>query len=911
MKQTALLFSSESPMARRHRDHTWQQTPLGPPVTWDPALKTLVPIMLDSNQPMFIVWGESRTLLYNDPYAQILGRKHPDALGKDFLDVWREIRSELESIVTAAYRGQPVQMDDILLWMERHGYREETHFAFFYSPVRDRSGTVGGFLCACTEITAQVVAERRLAESERRHRGVLANMGEAFILVDRDFVILEVNEETTRFVNLPREHLVGQSLWDVCPRTTDAELGDLYRRVVAEQQAGQIDHPFQLHDGTDGWLQVRAFPVDDGLAIFCLDITEQRLLDQEAALSAERVQLALDAGAIIGTWVWFVAENRIVADERFAASFGLDPVYCRAGMPLETVAASIHPADWPRVEASLGEALARGGPFRTEYRVRQLDGKFRWIEANGRIELDETGKAVRFPGVLLDIENRRRAEAERDRATTLLKNVVEAVPGIVYAKDSNGRYLVANRGTADLFGLAPERILGKCDRDILADPEQAEALMAADQRVMESGKTEQVEESLKLADGTPAFWWSTKAPLRNDEGDVIGLIGSSVDITDRKRTEQALHLSRQRAALAMEITQLGSWDWHLRSGLIRADRRSRQICGLPLEPEDLPVQQVLDRIHPDDRSRVEHSLQQSLEHNGNGVYAEEFRWQHSDGRITWTSVRGVIQHPSGRSDPLGTMHGSLLDVTERRQLFEALQQADQRKDEFLAMLAHELRNPLAPIQTAAHVLRVSGNRDPIVDSASDIIARQVGHLAHLVDDLLDVSRVTRGQIDLHREPVDLSAVVSTAIEQADPLMQSRGHALRLTADPGPFMVDGDFHRLVQVVSNLLNNASKYMPHNGIVEVHLSIDQDRIVLQVRDGGVGMSPELLPHVFDLFTQAERTPDRAQGGLGIGLALVRSLVHLHGGEVEAASLGANLGSTFTVYLPCLSGTPPCTAS
>jgi len=219
-------------MADRHRAFPWEKSPLGTPDHWPAALRALVPVMLVSNQPMFIVWGPSRTLLYNDAYAEILGRKHPHALGSDVLDVWGEIRGDIEPIVIAAYRGEPSQMDDIQLWMERRGFREETHFSFFYAPVRDEAAQWGGFLCACTEITGQVMAERRLARSEARHRGVLANMDEAFILLDGGFTILEVNAQAVRLAGFAREELIGHSLWERFQGIHDSELGGMYRRVL-------------------------------------------------------------------------------------------------------------------------------------------------------------------------------------------------------------------------------------------------------------------------------------------------------------------------------------------------------------------------------------------------------------------------------------------------------------------------------------------------------------------------------------------------------------------------------------------------------------------------------------------------------------------------------------------------------
>ena len=240
---------------------------------------------------------------------------------------------------------------------------------------------------------------------------------------------------------------------------------------------------------------------------------------------------------------------------------------------------------------------------------------------------------------------------------------------------------------------------------------------------------------------------------------------------------------------------------------------------------------------------------------------------------------------------------------ERNEALQALRLADERKNEFLAMLAHELRNPLAPISTAAELLRSVYAGDPVqVRRTSEIIGRQVGHMVHLVDDLLDVSRVTRGIIELKRERLDLRQVVTAALEQAQPLLEMKRHRVRTELPETRVMVEGDAKRLIQVLANLLGNAGKYTPDEGNILVSLTAGGGEAQLAVRDDGIGIVPELLPDVFGLFTQAQRTPDRAQGGLGLGLALVKNLVALHGGRVRAESPGPGQGSTFTVVLPCL---------
>ncbi|MGI4717577.1 MAG: hybrid sensor histidine kinase/response regulator [Janthinobacterium lividum] len=242
----------------------------------------------------------------------------------------------------------------------------------------------------------------------------------------------------------------------------------------------------------------------------------------------------------------------------------------------------------------------------------------------------------------------------------------------------------------------------------------------------------------------------------------------------------------------------------------------------------------------------------------------------------------------------------MLDRLHRQQ--EHLRREHLRKDEFLAMLAHELRNPLAPISSAAQLLRMLFANEPRIKQASEVISRQVTHMTHLVDDLLDVSRVTRGLATINRTEVELGAVLREAVEQITPVIEARRHRLALDLAAGPLFVRGDRTRLIQVAANLLNNAAKYTPEGGELRVALRRQGEEAVLQVQDNGIGIGPDLLPVVFDLFTQAERTPDRAQGGLGLGLALVKKLVELHDGAVEARSEGAGQGSTFTVRLPLL---------
>lgn len=303
-----------------------------------------------------------------------------------------------------------------------------------------------------------------------------------------------------------------------------------------------------------------------------------------------------------------------------------------------------------------------------------------------------------------------------------------------------------------------------------------------------------------------------------------------------------------------------------------------------------------EQIHPDDRARVAKAFADAMT---TGVYDEEFRLLHNDGSITWIHDRGFpVRDDEGR---IYRLSGVAHQITDRKLAEQALRDADRRKDEFLAMLAHELRNPLAPIRNAVELLRIAEPQQVgIAVKAREIISRQIDHLSRLVDELLDVSRITHGKVSLVREPISLSSVVRSASEASRPLMEQRQHHFETLVPSHEIWLSGDPIRLSQVLSNLLNNAAKYTPNQGRITLSASQVGSDILLTVRDNGIGIGPEVLPHVFDLFMQATPSLDRSQGGLGVGLSLAQTLARMHDGEITARSAGIGQGSEFTLRLP-----------
>lgn len=510
------------------RDHDWSNSPLGSPDSWPQSLRAIVSMMLNSKFPMFVAWGEELGFLYNDAYAEILGGKHPLALGRRFHDIWPEIWDDVLPIIERALDGHAVYYENLPFTVNRTGQDEGAWFTFSYSPVRDEDGRVGGMFCACTETTEQMLAERHRAE------------------------------ELTRL----------QQLFQQAPG------------IIAVLRG-----PHHIFDIANGAYQL------------------------------------------------LVGHRDIL------------------GKPVREALPEVHGQGFFEL---LDEVYATGRPyFGREVPVR--------LQRNAESELEE--RFVNF----------------------------------IYQ------------------------------------------------------------------------------PTYDHRGNITGIFVEGSDVTETVRIHQALQKSE--------------------------------------------------------------------------------------------------------SD---------------------LRAASRRKDEFLAMLAHELRNPLAPIATASALLKISPNNEAIVLKSSEVITRQVNHMTELVDDLLDVSRVTRGLVTLQEDTLHLSSLLEAAVEQVRPLVETKHHELDVQLPDAELCVNGDRTRMIQVFSNILNNAAKYTPECGHITVRVVASDEHVEVVVEDNGIGIAPSLLPHVFNLFTQAERSPDRAQGGLGLGLALVKSLLEMQGGRVIAHSNGLEQGSRFTVWLP-----------
>ncbi len=394
-------------------------------------------------------------------------------------------------------------------------------------------------------------------------------------------------------------------------------------------------------------------------------------------------------------------------------------------------------------------------------------------------------------------------------------------------------------------------------------------------------------------DGSRRIALAHANPFYDESGKLVGAVNILVDVTERR---EAAHQLRAIVAATPECIKVIAPDGTLLdmnpAGLVMVDAD---------DIEQVRGRSVYDLIAEEHREAFR-AFHEQVCRGERGTL--EFEIVGLRGTRRWMETHAVpLRGPDGGIRQLAITR----DVTERRRAAdelrrqsEALKEADRRKTEFLAMLAHELRNPLAPIRNGLQVMKLASQNGAVVEQARTMMERQLGHMVRLIDDLLDLSRITNGKVELRRERIDLAVAVQDAVDASRPVIDERGHELTVTLSPQPVYVDADRTRLAQVFANLLNNSAKYTDKGGHIWLAVERQGSDVVVKVRDNGSGIPADVLPRIFEMFTQADRTLERSQGGLGVGLCLVRGLVEMHGGRVEAHSDGPGQGSEFVVRLP-----------
>jgi len=471
--------------------------------------------------------------------------------------------------------------------------------------------------------------------------------------------------------------------------------------------------------------------------------------------------------------------------------------------------------------------------------------------------------------------------------------IIDSFPLMIAVYEPNRRVVLLNREFERLTGWSPDDAdVGSLMERCYPDPEERERIRV----FMEACGPGWMEIRMRTKDGRDLE--TSWANVRLEEDLRVGI---GIDVTARTRAEEVLRASEQRFARFMQQLPGLAWIKNLEGRYAYVNDAAAAAFGHA--KNDLYGRTDEEIFPPETAQQFRENDRLALGEGGRMAIEE---LEQADGTHYSMVTKFPIPGADGRVAMIG---GMAFDITEWRRAERALAEsevrlrdADRRKDEFLATLAHELRNPMAPIRNAVQVLRMQGGKEPGSDEVLDMIERQVEHMVRLVDDLLEVSRITLGKIELKRQRVELADIVRSALETSRPALEGAGHEIMVQLPARPVELLGDPVRLSQIVGNLLHNAGKYTEGRGRIVLEGRVEAGTLVLAVRDNGIGIGPEMLPHVFEMFTQVDRSRGHSQGGLGIGLTLARSLAHLHGGTIEAHSDGLGKGSEFVVRLPAL---------
>lgn len=732
-------------------------------------------------------------------------------------------------------------------------------------------------------------------------QSIVESIRDGFWVLDREWCCTYINHRQAELIGLPKEEILGKKLSDVLPDTVGTEFYKQLHQAVAKQIPVQFDY---FCSAWQRWFEIRVYPSANGASVLTIDITERKQVAEALRESEQHLKVALQT-AKLGSWQHDLVTGILSCSEQCKANFGLPP---DAEFSHQTLFAALHPDDRDRVQAVMGQAIKERTDYEVEERCFWPDGSLHWLIARGRLIDDADGTPIRMVGVTLDITERKRTEKALQESQELFESFMNHSPVVAFIKDETGRHIYVNALIERLFQREQGNLIGKTDFEIYP-LEAAQQFRVNDLKVLRSGRAIQFLETILLEDGEHHFM-SFKFPFRDASGHLL-LAGMAIDVSDRIRAEKALKMSEERFRLAARAVTGVVYDWDVQTGSVY---RSEGLHGLiGVHPEDIPQTREwwLDRIHPDDLARFQEMKHSMLDHSGD-CYDSEYRVRHEDGR--WIDVwdRGyLIRDQNGQ---LIRIVGSTADISDRkraeqqreellereRKAREQAEVANRIKDEFLTVLSHELRSPLNPILGWAKLLQTRKFDEQATNRALATIERNAKLQVQLIEDLLDVSRILRGKMVLDVRPVNLAATIEAALETVRLAATSKGIQLQVRIAPNMGLVSGDSTRLQQVVWNLFSNAIKFTPSGGRVDVRLEQNASHAQILVSDTGKGIKPEFLPYVFEYFRQEDGKTTRQFGGLGLGLAIVRHLVELHGGTVQAESQGEGQGATFTVKLP-----------
>jgi PAS domain S-box-containing protein len=769
--------------------------------------------------------------------------------------------------------------------------------------------------------------------------------GVGLCLVAPDGTVLRANAEWLRSNGFTPEQVIGDDIIDLFPGTRDVALA-LHARARAGHRV-EVPRHVQVVNGRETLWEGSIDPVPmeggTGLLITAREVSATGAPQQNAIITGiARIfekALTVDSEEVLGRACLAIAEE--VTQSRFAfigevnrATGKLDDIaisdpgwdVCRMtdqsghGKRKVPLAFEVHgiygrvlidgrsvvtndPASHPdRIGTPPGHP-----PLRAFLGVPLIHGTSTWGmigvgNREGGYGPDERAALEALAPAIMQAFLHKRAEAARRDSESFYRQTLESIPGMVFTTRPDGYCDYQSQQWVDYTGVPMSEHLGD-GWNTLLHPDDRPRAFDAWRAAVEGRAPYDLEYRVRRKDGEYEWFRVIGREILDPAGQVVRWFGVAMNIEKLTGAESALRASERRLGLALDAGRAAAWEVDLVGGKHFWDPRFFPLLCVPPEHREYAEQHWAEFVVPEDRARAAREFAAACE-EGAGVYDSQFRARRMDGVVRWFRSRGVEVRDAGGGR---RMVGFVQDITDEKEseqklidANEQLREADHRKDEFLGMLSHELRNPLAPIRNSTYILEHSAPGTEQARRAQTVIKRQTEHLTRLVDDLLDVNRIARGKIELRRSRVDLRDVVLHAADDFRLTMQDRGVTFRTSVPDAQVGADADATRIAQTVGNLLHNAAKFTRRGDEVTLSLATDGGEAEIRVRDTGAGIDPVLLPRVFEPFVQGERTLARTEGGLGLGLALVKGIAELHGGTVRAASAGNGRGAEFVVRLP-----------
>jgi PAS domain S-box-containing protein len=742
-------------------------------------------------------------------------------------------------------------------------------------------------------------AQARLHREQERSHHILQTLQDGFVLMDRDFRILQINAAGLAMEGRPAGEIVGRTHWEAWPGSEQQEAGQLYQRVMRERVAINMPLPYE-HKGKLRWFSVHAYPYDEGVAVLYRDITQQRETERElqelGRRSEQRRRLyeTFLANTPDLAYVFDLQHRFTYANEVLLRMWGRnwDESIGKTCLELgyEPWHAEMHGREIEQVKAT--RAPIKGVvPFNGSFGRRMYEYIFVPV-------IGPDGEVEAVAGTTRDITERLQSEEAIRQNEERFRSLIAATTQMVWHCGPDGTMEADSPSWRAYTGQSYEEWKGFGWAEAVHPDDRADSL-AHWRRCVEERSEYRCEQRVRTADGRYRWSVARAVPIFGQDGAIREWVGTTTDIHDRRQAE----LDRQRFVSLAERSEdfIGMANLDLKPFFLNP--AAVRLVGAASLDEALATP-VGEFFFPEDRAFITQEFLPRVARDGHSE--TEVRIRHfRTGEAIWIIYTVyVIRDQHGEPEGYATVSRNITErklAEERlRQATVDLQDANNRKTRFLATLAHELRNPLAPLRTGLDLMRLPGSSPQAMANARTMMDRQLRQMVHLIDDLMDIARIDSGKIELKRERVALRQVVAIATEGVVGMMDAAGHRLEVDLPDEALWLDADPTRLAQVLTNLLTNACKYTPRGGLVTLGARVEGGTVEVALRDTGMGIPPDALESVFDMFSQVSQNIGRAQGGLGIGLALVRSLVQMHGGTIVADSAGVGQGSTFTLRLP-----------